>query len=84
MKGVFEMREEINELDLEKVAGGSVNLSEKKNKIGFDTIGEVYTLKCPFKDARTLVSGLFATNQDKTEKEFDILVRDEFKAKGWI
>jgi len=78
------MRQEINDLDLDKVNGGSVNLSEKKNKIGFDTIGEGYTLKCTYTEARKLVSSLFATNQDKTEKEFDILVRDTFKAKGWI
>lgn len=78
------MRQEINDLDLDKVSGGSVNLSEKKNKIGFDTIGEAYTLKCTYKEARTLVSSLFAANQDKTEKEFDTLVRDQFKAKGWI
>lgn len=78
------MRQEINDLDLDKVSGGSVNLSEKKNKIGFDTIGEAYTLKCTYKEARTLVSSLFASNQDLNEKDFDILVRNQFKAKGWI
>lgn len=78
------MRQEISELDMEKVAGGSVNLSQKKNKIGFDTIGEAYTLKCAFSDARSLVASLFATNQDKTEQEFDTLVRNEFRSRGWI
>lgn len=78
------MRQEINDLDLDKVSGGSVNLSEKKNKIGFDTLGEGYTLKCTYKEARSLVSSLFAANQDMTEKDFDILVRNQFKAKGWI
>ena len=78
------MREEIKDLELDKVNGGSVNLSERKNKIGFDTIGEAYTLKCTFTEARKLVSSLFALNQDMTEKEFDTYVRDQFKAKGWI
>lgn len=78
------MRQEINDINLENVAGGSVNLSEKKNKIGFDTIGEAYSLKCTYKEARSLVTSLFAANPDMTEVQFDTMVRDQFKAKGWI
>lgn len=78
------MRQEINDVNLDGVSGGSVNLSEKKNKIGFDTIGEAYSLKCSYTDARKFVSSLFAANQDMTEVEFDTYVRDQFKAKGWI
>ena len=78
------MRQKINDLELDAVNGGSVNLSEKKNKIGFDTLGEAYTLKCTYKEARSLVTSLFAANQDLTEKDFDTLVRNQFKAKGWI
>lgn len=78
------MREAINDLELDNVNGGSVNLSEKKNKIGFDTIGEAYTLKCTYTEARKLVSALFAANQDMTEKQFDTYVRDQFRARGWI
>lgn len=78
------MSNQLSDQDLEKVVGGSVNLSEKKNKIGFDTIGEVYTLKCTYTQARTLVTKLFAENQDKTEQEFDILVRDAFKDLKYI
>jgi len=78
------MRQEINDIELDAVNGGSVNLSEKKNKIGFDTLGEGYTLKCTYKQARSLVTSLFAANPDMAEKDFDILVRNQFKAKGWI
>lgn len=78
------MSHQLSDQDLESVVGGSVNLSEKKNKIGFDTIGEVYTLKCTFKDARTLVVKMFAENPDLSEQAFDILVRDEFRDRKWI
>ena len=78
------MGHQLTDQDLENVVGGSVNLSEKKNKIGFDTIGEAYTLKCTFKEAKTLVLTMFAENPDVTEQEFDILVRDEFLHRNWI
>ncbi|MBR0463697.1 MAG: hypothetical protein IJJ23_04855 [Clostridia bacterium] len=78
------MRQEINDFDIEKVAGGSVNISEKKNKIGFDTLGEGYTLKCSYSQARSFVSQAFAAHQDMTEKEFDTFIRDEFLSRGWI
>ena len=78
------MSHQLSDQDLESVVGGSVNLSEKKNKIGFDTIGEVYTLKCTFKEARTLVVTMFADNPDLSEQAFDILVRDEFRDRKWI
>lgn len=78
------MGHQLTDQDLENVVGGSVNLSEKKNKIGFDTIGEAYTLKCTFKEAKTLVLSMFADYTDVTEREFDILVRDEFLHRNWI
>lgn len=78
------MAMQLSDNDLEGVVGGSVNLSEAKNKIGFDTIGEVYTLKCPYQDARDLVVSLFVANPDLKEMDFDILVRDEFANRKWI
>ena len=78
------MRKELIDNELEEVVGGTVNLSEKKNKIGFSTLGEGYTLKCSFKEARNLVATMFAANTDATEREFDTLVRDAFASRGWI
>lgn len=78
------MGNQLTDQDLENVVGGSVNLSEKKNKIGFDTIGEVYTLKCTFKEAKTLVLTMFADYPDVSEREFDILVRDAFRDNKYI
>ena len=78
------MSNQLSDQELENVVGGSVNLSEKKNKVGFDTIGEVYTLKCTYTEARTRLVSLFASHQDLSEREFDILVRDDFKYNKWI
>ena len=77
------MREMINNEDLIQIAGGRVNLSRSKNKIGFTTLGEGYVLKCSFADARDLLTGLFA-QYDTTEEKFDRIVKDEFKSRGWI
>ncbi len=77
------MREQINENALEEVVGGTVNLSEAANKIGFTTLHEGYTLKCSYKEAKKLVSQLFAAN-DLSEAAFDKLVKKEFQARGWI
>lgn len=77
------MREQITDLDLEEVVGGTVNLSEKANKIGFTTLHEGYVLKCTYKEAKKLVSSLFANN-DLSESEFDKLVKKEFQSRGWI
>lgn len=78
------MAQLLNDQELEDVVGGSVNLSQKKNKIGFDTIGEVYTLKCTYQVARAAVTKAFAEHQDMTETEFDTYVRDLFKDNKWI
>lgn len=77
------MREQINDLDLGEVVGGTVNLSEKANKIGFTTLHEGYVLKCSYKDAKKLVSQLFAANE-LSESAFDQLVKKEFQSRGWI
>jgi len=78
------MRAQIDEMDLDLVTGGTVKLSESKNKIGFTTLGEAYPIKCTFAQARDLVVKLFALNPDLKEREFDQLVKDAFTDNGWI
>lgn len=77
------MKQELSDIELNEVVGGTVNLSEKANKIGFTTLGEGYVLKCTFKQAKGLLSSLYASN-DLSEGEFDRLVKREFKSRGWI
>ena len=49
------MRQELNDQDMNEVVGGTVNLSEAANKIGFTTLHEGYTLKCSFDEAKKLL-----------------------------
>lgn len=77
------MREQINDVNLEEVVGGTVNLSQAANKIGFTTLHEGYVLKCTYQEAKKLVSRLFADNE-LSESAFDQLVKKEFQARGWI
>lgn len=77
------MREQINDVNLEEVVGGTVNLSQAANKIGFTTLHEGYVLKCTYQEAKKLVSRLFAENE-LSESAFDQLVKKEFQARGWI
>lgn len=77
------MREMINNEDLFQIAGGRVNLSREKNKIGFTTLAEGYELKCSFEDARDLLTSLFS-QYDTSEAAFDQIVKDEFMSRGWI
>ena len=77
------MRQELNDQDMNEVVGGTVNLSEAANKIGFTTLHEGYTLKCIFDEAKKLVSKLYAEN-DLSESAFDKLVKQEFSDRHWI
>ena len=77
------MKQELHDIELDEVVGGSVNLSEAANKIGFTTLHEGYLLKCTYKQAKGLLSSLYASN-DLSEGEFDRLVKREFQSRGWI
>ena len=77
------MREIIPDNEISEVVGGVVNLSEAANKIGFTTLHEGYVLKCSYKEAKTLVSLLYAQNE-LSESGFDNLVKKEFMSRGWI
>jgi len=78
------MREEINDKDLEVVAGGAVLLSEKRNRINFSTLGEGYTLKIPYSQANDEVVKLYVQSSGMNENEFDLYVKKFFQNKGWI
>ena len=79
------MRQEINDMEMDQVVGGTVSLSEARMKICFSTLNDKRNLKnCTFKEARDLCNQLFAANADLTERQYDALVRDEFEKRGWI
>lgn len=79
------MRQEIDDLDLEKVAGGTVYISRDKMRVAFSSTGQKYNLvNCTYAQARNLADDLWEANQTLGDAAFDALVRDELAARGWI
>ena len=83
MRREFEGRE-LNEQDLETVNGGQVVLSESLGVCGFNTTGRVYRTKGDFKEMRNLLIDLYDEHGDMSDAEFDNLVENEYKSRGWI
>jgi hypothetical protein len=79
------MKQEINELELESVVGGTVVISKDKMKVGFTTMGGSYKLvNCTYKQARNYVEDLKDANPGLTDAQFDALAKQNLQAKGWI
>lgn len=82
--GGDKMRKEIQENDLELIAGGKVYVSGNTGLISFTELKESYKYKCSYEDAKKLSLGLFIDNDHLSDREFDELVKKEFQRKGWI
>ncbi len=79
------MRKEINDAEMEKVAGGTVFISRDYMQVAFSSSKEVFKLQnCEYKDARNLADDLWEANKTLGDAEFDALVQNELRAKGWI
>lgn len=78
------MRNELNDASLEKVTGGEVVMSESLGVCGFNTTGEVFRIKGNFKDMRDRLLALYDDNCDMSDADFDQLVKNDFKSRGWI
>ena len=78
------MRTEINENELELVAGGTVVISDL-GRVGFSTIGKKFTLKnVGWREARNYAEDLHDLHKDMSNEEFDQYVMQVFQNKGWI
>lgn len=79
------MRQELNDNELELVAGGEVCFSQKRNRVSFSTLQVGFPIKdgC-YDQARSIAIQLFAANPDMSEKDFDILVKNTLQSKGLI
>ena len=64
-------------------AGGAV-ISHDLAKVVFPEIGQTYDLRCSYDEARILAESLAASNPKMSDYEFQIYLRDNLKAKGWI
>lgn len=78
------MKRELQEIELEAVTGGSVILSAPMGVVGFNTLGKVFKIKGDVKEMRNLLLALYDANEDMNEKDFDTLVMNEYKSRGWI
>ena len=79
------MRTELNEVEMEKVSGGTVYISRDYMQVAFSSSREVFSLRnCEYKDARNLADDLWEANKTLGDAEFDALVKNELRARGWI
>ena len=80
----MKMREQLNDSEMEQVAGGIVTINRNRMSIGFTFSGESYGLQCSFGDARSFAEELKVENPSLGNAEFEALVKSEFRRKGWI
>lgn len=74
---------ELNDEELDKIAGGAAYINANTGKIAFDTIDTVYKFKnCTYRDVRDLCESYIG--KYATEAEFDAACVAALKAKGWI
>ena len=78
------MREELKDMEVNDVKGGSVILSQPLNVCGFSAIGRMFRIKGDFKVMRNRLFELMDEHMNMKAEEFDTLVMNEFKANGWI
>lgn len=78
------MKRELNDVEVNEVSGGAVVISAPMGIVGFNQIGEIYEIKGNVKQMRNLLLQMYDENEGMNAREFDILVRDAFKSKGWI
>ena len=70
--------------ELDSVAGGVVSISRDKGNVAFTALLEKYSLKCSYYEARDLADELWENNQSLGDYDFDVLVKNELMARGWI
>ena len=74
---------ELNDEELDNVAGGVVRVNGNTNRIGFSTLKKAYDLKnCSYYEARNLCESLLGQYSNETEHE--AACEAALKAKGWI
>ena len=78
------MREELRDNEVTEVTGGTVVLSIPLRMICFNSIPLNYRIKGDGKEMRNRLLELYDENETMNEKEFDLMVMNEFLAKGWI
>lgn len=78
------MKQPLNDNQLDEVTGGAVVLSGPLGVCGFNTTGQVFKIKADVKVMRNRLIQLYDENENMSDAEFDQLVMNEFKSRGWI
>lgn len=79
-KQVFELNDE----ELDYIAGGAVRISANTNRVGFTTSGRAYALQnCTARQARNLCEELM-TGTYANEAEYDAACEAALRERGWI
>lgn len=78
------MKKQLMDFEVEEVVGGTVCLSASIKVVGFSQLGKTFRMKGDYKAMRNRLFELQDENENMNAKEFDTLVMNDFKAKGWI
>jgi len=78
------MRKELTDFEADEIVGGTVSLSASMGLVGFSRLREAYVIQGDYKEMRDLLFHLQDENENMPTEEFDKLVRDEYKNRGWI
>lgn len=78
------MKQELQDFQVEGVNGGTVVLSSPLKMCCFNTTGEMFKIKGDYKKMRNLLIQLYDENEGMGDAEFDQLVKNAFKSRGWI
>ncbi len=81
------MRQELNDMELDQVVGGTVKISETRMEIKFTEIAgsRAWKLKnCTFSEATVLAAQLYGQYASASAKEYETACRQAFRDKGWI
>ena len=80
------MKQQLNDMDLDQVVGGTVKISESRGQIKFTEISgsTPYNLKCTFSEATVLAAQMYGQYAGKSAAEYETACKAEFQRKGWI
>lgn len=80
------MKQQLNDMELDQVVGGTVKISESRMQIKFTEISgsQAYNLKCSYTDATVLAAQMYGQYAGKSAAEYETACKAAFQAKGWI
>jgi hypothetical protein len=80
------MKQQLNDMELDQVVGGTVKISESRSAIKFTELtgSKAYKLNCSFSDATVLAAQTYAEYAGKSALEYESALKSKMEDKGWI